>query len=185
MKRIFFLFLIMTSMTVVAQESIPQDTTLYLNGRKIIIKEHDGKIKVKMYEAKADNDTIENTQVFEGVYLDGRSIERTTTVSVPFVKKKKGYYRFDPHYPAIYFGFNKLASNTFQYSAKVPQLGSKSWEWGINLFNTGVAITRNNHWGLTTTLGLARIVYKLDDNYGFEKVDGITCLLYTSPSPRD
>ncbi len=115
-----------------------------------------------------------NTQVFEGVYLDGRSIERTTTVSVPFVKKKKGYYRFDPHYPAIYFGFNKLASNTFQYSAKVPQLGSKSWEWGINLFNTGVAITRNNHWGLTTTLGLARIVYKLDDNYGFEKVDGIT-----------
>ena len=62
MKRIFFLFLIMTSMTVVAQESIPQDTTLYLNGRKIIIKEHDGKIKVKMYEAKADNDTIENTR---------------------------------------------------------------------------------------------------------------------------
>lgn len=54
MKRIFFLFLIMTSMTVVAQESIPQDTTLYLNGRKIIIKEHDGKIKVKMYEAKAE-----------------------------------------------------------------------------------------------------------------------------------
>ena len=52
MKRIFFLFLIMTSMTVVAQESIPQDTTLYLNGRKIIIKEHDGKIKVKMYERK-------------------------------------------------------------------------------------------------------------------------------------
>lgn len=174
MKRILFLFLIMASMTVVAQESIPQDTTLYLNGRKVVIKERDGKIKVKMYEAKAENDTIENTQVFEGVYLDGRSIERTTTVSVPFVKKKKGYYRFDPHYPAIYFGFNKLASSTFQYSAKVPQLGSKSWEWGINLFNTGVAITRDNHWGLTTTLGLARIVYKLDDNYGFEKVDGIT-----------
>lgn len=174
MKRILFLFLIMTSMTVVAQESIPQDTTLYLNGRKVVIKERDGKIKVKMYEAKAENDTIENTQVFEGVYLDGRSIERTTTVSVPFVKKKKGYYRFDPHYPAIYFGFNKLANSTFQYSAKVPQLGSKSWEWGINMFNTGVAITRDNHWGLTTTLGLARIVYKLDDNYGFEKIDGIT-----------
>lgn len=55
----------------------------------MVIKERDGKIKVKMYEAKAENDTIENTQVFEGVYLDGRSIERTTTVSVPFVKKRK------------------------------------------------------------------------------------------------
>ena len=52
MKRILFLFLIMTSMTVVAQESIPQDTTLYLNGRKVVIKERDGKIKVKMYESK-------------------------------------------------------------------------------------------------------------------------------------
>ena len=47
MKRILFLFLIMTSMTVVAQESIPQDTTLYLNGRKVVIKERDGKIKSK------------------------------------------------------------------------------------------------------------------------------------------
>ena len=63
MKRILFLFLIMASMTVVAQESIPQDTTLYLNGRKVVIKERDGKIKVKMYEAKAENDTIENLKV--------------------------------------------------------------------------------------------------------------------------
>lgn len=166
--------MLMASMTAMAQESIPQDTTLYLNGRKLIIKEHDGKIKVKMYEAKAENDTIENTQVFEGVYLDGRSIERTTIVSVPFVKKRKGNYRFDPHYPAIYFGFTKLPGNSFRYSAEVPQLGGKSWEWGINLFNTGIAITRDNHWGVTTTLGFARIEYKLDDNFGFEKVDGVT-----------
>lgn len=95
-----------------AQESI-RKIQLYLNGRKIIIKEHDGKIKVKMYEAKPTMTlTIENT-VFEGVYLDGRSIERTTTVST--FREEKGYYCFDPHYPAIYFGFNKLASNTFQY----------------------------------------------------------------------
>lgn len=174
MKQIFFLCMLMAAaMTATAQESIPQDTTIYLNGRKMIINERDGKIKVKMYEAKADNDTIENTQVFEGVYLDGRSIERITTVSVPFVKKKSNY-RFDPHYPAIYFGFNKLPGSTFRYSTQVPQLGGKSWEWGINLFNTGIAITRDNHWGLTTTLGFARMVYKMDDNYGFEKVDGIT-----------
>ena len=80
MKRIFFLFLIMTSMTVVAQESIPQDTTLYLNGRKIIIKEHDGKIKVKMYEAKADNDTIVS---------DVRDVRVARDVPLPFVRAKK------------------------------------------------------------------------------------------------
>lgn len=174
MKHMFLFFFLMTSLSVMAQESIPQDTTIYLNGRKMIIRENNGKIKVKMYEAKTENDTIENTQVFEGVYLDGRSIERTTTVSVPFVKKKKGFYSFDPHYPAIYFGFNKLGGQAFRYSAEVPQIGTKSWEWGINPFSGGIAITRDNHWGVTSALGIARMVYKLDNNYGFEKVDGIT-----------
>ena len=86
------LFLLMSSITVMAQESILQDTTIYLNGRKMVIKENNGKIKVKMYEAKSNNDTIENAQVFEGVYLNGRSIEQTTIVSVPFVKKKNKNY---------------------------------------------------------------------------------------------
>jgi len=174
MKHVLFSFLVMASMTAMAQVSVPQDTILYLNGRKVLINECDGKIKVKVYEARAESDTIENTQVFEGVYLDGRSIERTTTVSVPFVKKELGCYRFDPHYPAIYFGFDKLAGGAFQYSARVPQLSARSREWGANLFNTGVSITRDNHWGLTTTLGLAYIVYKLENNYVFEKSDGIT-----------
>lgn len=174
MKHIFLLLLLAASTAVMAQESIPQDTTIYLNGRKMVVKENNGKIKVKLYEAKEENDTIENTQVFEGVYLDGRSIERTTNVSVPFMKKKKGYYSFEPHYPAVYFGFNKLSSNSFRYSAGVPQIGTKSWEWGINPFSGGIAITRDNHWGVTSALGLARMVYKMDNNFGFEKVDGVT-----------
>lgn len=173
MKHICLLFFLMTSITVMAQETIPQDTTIFLNGRKMVIKENNGKIKVKMYEAKSNNDTIENAQVFEGVYLDGRSIEQTTIVSVPFVKKNKRY-RFDPHYPAIYVGFDKLSKGVFQYSAGVPQIGSKSWEWGINPFCGGIALTPNNHWGVTAALGIARIVHKLDDNFGFEKIDGIT-----------
>ncbi len=169
----------MTSMTVVAhKKSIPQDTTLYLNGRKIIIKEHDGKIKkVKMYEAKADNDTIENTQVFEGVYLTAAALnEPQQRFSVPFVKKKKKAITalILTTLPSI-SALTNWQNNTFQYSLpKYLNLARNLGNGGINLFNTGVAITRNNHWGLTTTLGLARIVYKLDDNYGFEKVDGIT-----------
>lgn len=176
MKQIYFsfLFLFLIPIVGIAQESILQDTIIYLNGRKVTIRERDGKIKVKMYEATTENDTIENTQIFEGVYLDGRSIERTTSISVPFVKKEKSYYRFEPHYPAIYFGFNKLTSGTLQYSAEVPQINSKSWEWGVSFFNSGIAISPDKHWGLTTTIGLARAVYKLDNNYGFEKVEGIT-----------
>lgn len=83
------LFLLMSSITVMAQESIPQDTTIYLNGRKMVIKENNGKIKVKMYEAKSNNDTIENAQVFEGVYLNGRSIEQNYYRISTFCQKEK------------------------------------------------------------------------------------------------
>ncbi len=174
MKRILFLLSLMLCMTAMAQESIPQDTTVYINGRKININEKNGKIKVRMYNTNALKDSVEDVQVFEGVYLDGRSIERTTIVSMPFVKRKKDNYRFDPHYPAIYFGFNKSADKTFRYSSSLPQINSKSWEWGINPFYGGIAISPDNHWGITSALGVARIVYKFDNNYGLEKVDGIT-----------
>lgn len=38
----------------------PQDTTLYVNGRKIVIKEQGDKIKVKLYERASGGDTITN-----------------------------------------------------------------------------------------------------------------------------
>lgn len=178
MKQIsLLLFLCIASLTTMAQESIPQDTIIYFNGRKLVVQERGNKIKVKMYESQKENDTIENAQVFEGVYLDGVSVERTTVVSLPFTtKKSKSYsgYRFRPHYPTLYFGFDKLGGGAFQYSADVPQIGSKSWEWGMNLCSGGIAFTSNNHWGITSAFGFARIDYKLDNNYGFEKVDGVT-----------
>lgn len=174
MKRILFLLSLMLSMTAMAQESIPQDTTVYINGRKININEQNGKIKVKMFNTNALKDSVEDVQVFEGVYLDGRSIERSTIISTPFSKTRKNAYHFEPHYPVFYFGFNKSASNAFRYSSSLPQINSKSWEWGINLCNSGVPITSDGHWGITSALGFARIVYKLDDNYGIEKIDGIT-----------
>ena len=69
-------------------ESTPQDTTLYVNGRKIVIKEQGDKIKVKLYESASGGDTITNAQIFEGVYLNGQSTESRTVLSaLPFSKK--------------------------------------------------------------------------------------------------
>ena len=50
MKHIYLLLFMLIPMTGMAQEGISQDTTLYVNGRKILIKENEGKIKVKLYE---------------------------------------------------------------------------------------------------------------------------------------
>lgn len=63
MKHIYLLLFMLIPMTGMAQEGISQDTTLYVNGRKILIKENEGKIKVKLYEQSSHGDTIENDQI--------------------------------------------------------------------------------------------------------------------------
>ena len=79
MKKLLLLWLMMAPMSGMAQnESTPQDTTLYVNGRKIVIKEQGDKIKVKLYERASGGDTITNAQIFEGVYLNGQSTESRT-----------------------------------------------------------------------------------------------------------
>ena len=76
MKKLLLLWLMIAPMSGMAQnESTPQDTTLYVNGRKIVIKEQGDKIKVKLYESASGGDTITNAQIFEGVYLNGQSTE--------------------------------------------------------------------------------------------------------------
>lgn len=94
MKHIYLLLFMLIPMAGMAQESVSQDTTLYVNGRKILIKEKEGKIKVKLYEQSSRGDTIENDQIFEGIYTDGQTTERRTAFTMPFVKRKN-YYRLN------------------------------------------------------------------------------------------
>ncbi|MDR0893941.1 MAG: hypothetical protein LBN06_01370 [Prevotellaceae bacterium] len=173
--RIIISLLLTIALSATAQETIPQDTALYIHGRKVTVRQQNDKIKVSIFESRPSGDTIQLQQVFEGLYLNGRSIERTTTVSIPLVTKSRKY-RFDPHYPAVFLGFTKLAGGVLRYSAAgdIPQIAGKSKEWGINFCNGGIAISSDNHWGITSAIGIARTEYKLDNNYGFERVDGIT-----------
>lgn len=101
MKKLLLLWLMIAPMSGMAQnESTPQDTTLYVNGRKIVIKEQGDKIKVKLYESASGGDTITNAQIFEGVYLNGQSTESRTVLSaLPFSKKNNKRNRFE-HMPA-------------------------------------------------------------------------------------
>lgn len=88
MKHIYLLLFMLIPMAGMAQESVSQDTTLYVNGRKILIKEKEGKIKVKLYEQSSRGDTIENDQIFEGIYTDGQTTERRTAFTMPLSRER-------------------------------------------------------------------------------------------------
>ena len=138
MKKLLLLWLMIAPMSGMAQnESTPQDTTLYVNGRKIVIKEQGDKIKVKLYESASGGDTITNAQIFEGVYLNGQSTESRTVLSaLPFSKKNNKRNRFEPHAGGFYIGYTRLSNDflSFNPSNGADLNTSHSWEIGGNLF---------------------------------------------------
>lgn len=101
MKKLLLLWLMIAPMSGMAQnESTPQDTTLYVNGRKIVIKEQGDKIKVKLYESASGGDTVTNAQIFEGVYLNGQSTESRTVLSALPSRRKTTRETGSSHMPA-------------------------------------------------------------------------------------
>lgn len=174
MKHIYLLLFMLIPMAGMAQEGISQDTTLYVNGRKILIKENEGKIKVKLYEQSSHGDTIENDQIFEGIYTDGQTTERRTAFTVLFVKRKN-HYRFDPHIAGFYMGYTRLSDGiNFNTPDGLNINANKSWEIGFNLFQGSLTLSRDRQWGITTGLGWGYRSFRLGNNYAFRQIEGVT-----------
>ncbi len=174
MKKIIFILALLLPVAVSAQEATETENTVFVNGQKIVVKRTDNKIKVKVYEEVAQGDTIENAQVFEGVYLNGQSTEQRFTIAVPFVKKKNKY-SFEPHAAGLYLGYSSLYGNrSFGDANNLSLNASRSWEIGINLFEGSLALTRDRHWAITTALGWGYTSYRLDSNSAFQEIDGVT-----------
>lgn len=172
-------FVLLFTTGAVAQEAA-QDTTLVVNGQKIVIKQGNGKVKVKLYEATSKGDTIENEQIFEGVYLDGQSTEKRTLLDgLPFnQKKKKNRNNFDPHASGFYFGYTQLSNDFYGFgTGTMPNLNAfKSWEIGANFFTTDIPLSRDHHWAVTAGLGWGYRSFRLDGNEAFISAEGSTTI---------
>ncbi len=181
MKRIIFLLLaVIPAMLITAQETIPQDTTLFIGNRKFVVKENDGKLRVKVFEEIYSGDTIRNDQIFEGIYRDGQSSEQRFSVSVPFMNRQKSRNKhyFDPHSSGFYLGYYQMGDGFLGFGSAddLDLVASKSWEWGINLFDGAIRFFEN--WGLTGGLGFGYTSYRLDNNQAFiENENRITQIL--------
>lgn len=179
MKHVILAALFLLSCTGIAAQRAAQDTTLLVNGQKIVIKQGDGKMKVKIYESTSEGNTIENEQIFEGVYLNGQSTEKRTILDgLPFNLKKKGRNNFDPHASGFYLGYTQLSNDFFGFGTSgTPDLNVfKSWEIGANLFTTDIPLSRDRHWAATAGLGWGYRSFRLDSNAAFISVDGKTTI---------
>ncbi|NDW12531.1 hypothetical protein D0T50_06460 [Bacteroides sp. 214] len=154
MKQIITLLLLLLPVAGMAQETNPQDTTIHTANYNSEVKEDDGN-------------------------------ERYISVSLPFLKNKgtNCHNYFSPHVSGFYLGYNRMGDDFLGFGSanEVDLVASKSWEWGINLFDGALKLSKQ--FGITSGLGFGYTSYRLDGNRAFvENSNGITLI---TDAPED
>ena len=163
-------------------EGLPADTTFQFNRKSIKIEEDNDRIKVKVFENVALNDTVHYKQLYEGIFSDEKSYEKWTVqeaigFEVPFLsrKKKKHPTRMDSHWSGIGIGFANIADQSFNMTEVkgVSLDAGSSFEWFINLIDGTLPLYRNN-FGITTGAGMSWLNLRLNKNTHLVDKDGVT-----------
>lgn len=195
MKKIIYLpvaFLLMfvsVASQAKAENPASNDTTFYLNNKKIIIDDKDNDVKVRVFEY-SKNDTVPYVQIYEGIYSDSKTYEKYTVIEdvkiLPFTKylnikggkgesKPRRCRNMEAHWAGLGFGFTSVADknlniNNINGVSLVPE---KSHEWTLNIVEEILPVF-GNVVGITTGLGMTWRNYALDYNERMTVIDGYT-----------
>lgn len=112
-KTTFIITFLSLALYMAASPMLPTDTTFHYNNRKVVISENDNEINISLYQQDEQGDTFESRKIYEGIYTDGRSIERvyenSFEISVPDIFKPKNKRRPSrSHWAGFGLGFSNL-----------------------------------------------------------------------------
>lgn len=185
MKKLFLLIAILLPINVMAftvEQVILPDTTIYVEGKKIELRDGEDRMKVRVYDIRTDGSVEEDELVFEGHYRDGQSYEKrkyAKAITIPLPTWTKG---FDPHWAGVSLGFANFADSKLNVNDidGVSLDSGKSWELNINFLEYDIRLSRRYGWALVTGMGIRWDRYRVDGDYHFKRVDGHTVL---QPAP--
>lgn len=94
MKKITFIIVwTLCASYLAAQTNTPVDTTFHYNNRNVVVNEKNDEINVSVYRQNEQGDTIKSEKIYEGIFVDGKSVERQYEnrfeISVPDIFKPK------------------------------------------------------------------------------------------------
>ena len=167
-----------------AQEIQPEpvsttDTTVYINGRKYVIKENDNKLNIKVFGETSKGDTINDDMIYEATYNDEQTTERRFEFSVPFMKQKSHDSDQICWFNEISLGFSGLSGSFGMGDNDVADLKySRSHEINVNLLSGRFHLTEDGHWLFTPGIRWNYSTYRLNGNYAFVDNDGVTSVAH-------
>ncbi len=181
MKKILLLIAVLFPVGLLATEITPivPDTTIYVEGKKIELKDTEDRMKVRVYDVKPDGGYEEDELVFEGHYKDGKSYEKrkyAKSITIPIPSWTRG---IDPHWAGIGLGFANFADSHLNVNDidGVSLNSGKSWELNLNFWEHDFRLSRRYGWTIVTGAGIRWDRYRLDTNHCFKKIDGKTVLM--------
>lgn len=185
MKKILLLIAVLLPVSLFAAQINPilPDTTIFVEGKKIELRDADDRVKVRVYDIKPDSTYQEDELVFEGHYRDGQHYERrkyAKSITIPIPTWSRG---IDPHWAGIGLGFANISDNSFHVNDidGVTLNSGKSWELNLNFYEHDFRLSRRYGLALVTGAGIRWDRYRLDRNECFKRVDGKTELLQAPP----
>lgn len=183
MKKVLlitFLGIVFTAGAIKA-ETIPADTTIVIEGKRIEVKESDDRVKVRVYEIAENDDLVENEMVFEGHYKDGKSYERrkhSFNITLPLWKRG-----FDPHWGGFGMGFANFADGDLHINDidGVTLRSGNSLEYNLNFLEKSFLLSKQSNFAIVTGMGMRWSRYRVNNSQYFKEIEGVTGLL---PAPE-
>lgn len=184
MRTIILSLFLAISAFAVAGEVAPTDTTIIVDGKKIVIKENGEKIKVKIYEKTNKGDTIADEQTFEGVYRNGQSTEWRigNSINIPIPRlssgRSNGNYITDPHWGGFGIGFNNFADSHFNVNNinGVDLESGSSKKYMLNFYEKAWNISKRG-WAVVSGAGFEFNTYHLSGNTAIREIDGVSTVV--------
>ncbi len=112
-KTTFIIAFLSFALYMAASPSLPNDTAFQYNNRKVVISENDREMNISVYHQNEQGDTIQTQKIYEGIFVEGRNIERryenSFDISIPDIFKPKSKRRPSrSHWAGFGVGFANL-----------------------------------------------------------------------------
>ncbi len=148
MKKITFIIVYSLCVSyLAAQTNTPVDTTFHYNNRSVVVNEKNDEINVSVYRQNEQGDTLKSEKIYEGIFVDGKSVERQYDnrfeISIPGVfKPREKRFSQRSHYSGVGIGFSNLPKG-FNFEGELSSILNQSrslqyhWNFGEAFWRFG------------------------------------------------
>lgn len=153
-KTTFIIAFLLPALYMAASPLLPTDTTFHYNNRKVVISENDNEMNISVYHQNEQGDTVQSRKIYEGIFTEGRSIERvyenSFEISVPDIFKPKSKRRASrSHWAGFGVGFSNLPEG-LDFDGELASIInlSRSLQYNLNLIEGSWRMGNSNFTGV-------------------------------------